>query len=791
MSVECAAENSPGMVEVAWGDMKTSSTRGQSATASAAPAHFLPHIQGLRAIAVLLVVIYHFEPGRLTGGYIGVDVFFVISGFLITQQLARELERTDRIKLPSFWAKRVRRLLPASLLVLLFAAIATLLVMPLSALTENVREILASTFYVENWALAANSVDYLAASNDASLVQHYWSLSLEEQFYLVWPILLLGASAFGVNRLRKARSTAGLDAKPSGRFAANARWNTMIALVVVASILSFILSVVFTKSDPASAYFVTYTRVWEFGVGALLALLPRLRPTRGWLSNVLGYAGIVALLYAGFTFDRNTPFPGYAALLPVLGTAAIIVAHRSTRWYDSGRVLSMRVPRFIGDISYSLYLWHWPLIVIAPFVPGWGLSIYNRVALFALAFVLAWLTKKFVEDPARRWRFWASPARRPRRTFVMMVAGMAVTALVVGAVWAVQQPKYEAAARELAATVASPPECFGAASGPGALVSGFAAPAVVAAAKVDGTRVTDSTTGLPETSQLPAPAPTGSGCSNPALADTIIPSPGFGNADRPSHPECLVTLNDSALFACHFGSTDPGAKRVALIGDSHAYALLEPFIRLANDNGWALTTYIKGGCPWSTDPLPGNDAFSASCATWRAHLTTELSAVQPFDVVFTAALADATSPGTSSDGKALAEGFSGAWKEATAKETPVVTMVDNPAWADDPNKCLRTSTPASAADDCVEPRADALVADPPVAIAAAASVAAGEKVMLLDFSSTFCSATDCFAVIGGANVYRDQDHLTNTFATTLAPYLKSALATAMGAAGSGTSPATK
>ncbi|MBM7473578.1 acyltransferase family protein [Subtercola frigoramans] len=778
--------------------MKTSSRHGRSGVGTAlgtpgttsAPSHFMPHIQGLRAIAVLLVVIYHFEPGRLTGGYIGVDVFFVISGFLITQQLSRELERTDRIRLPNFWAKRVRRLLPASLLVLVFSAIALLVVMPLSALTENVREIIASTFYVENWALAANSVDYLAASNDASLVQHYWSLSLEEQFYLVWPILLLGASAFGVNRLRKSRTGApassapgtspGLGSALGARFAANGRWNAMITLVAAASILSFVLSVVYTKNDPASAYFVTYTRVWEFGVGALLALLPRLRPTRGWLSNALGYAGIVALLYAGFTFDRNTPFPGYAALLPVLGTAAIIVAHRSTRWYDSGRVLSMRVPRFIGDISYSLYLWHWPLIVIAPFVPGWGLSIYNRVALFALAFVLAWLTKKFVEDPARRWQFWASPARRPRRTFGMMVAGMGVMTLVIGGVWAVQQPKYDAAASELAATVASPPECFGAASGPGAVVSGFGASAAVAAAAADGTVIIDSAAGLPETSQLPAPAPTTPGCVNPALADTIIPSPGFGNADRPSHPECLVTLNDSALFACHFGSSDPAAKRVALIGDSHAFALLQPFIQLANDNGWALTTYIKGGCPWSTDPLPGNDAFSASCATWRAHLSTELAAVQPFDVVFTAALADATSPGGSRDGTALAIGFSGAWAEVTAKGTPVVTMVDNPVWADDPNKCLRTTTPAAASVDCVEPRADALVADPPVAMAVASSAAAGDKVMLLDFSSTFCSATDCFAVIGGANVYRDQDHLTNTFATTLAPYLKSALTAAMG-----------
>src|ERR1700712_1316689 len=439
------------VLQVAWGDMNSTSTPGETVAKRGAPAHFLPHVQGLRAIAVLLVVIYHFEPGRLTGGYIGVDVFFVISGFLITQQLSRELERSDRIKLPTFWGKRVRRLLPAALLVLAFSTVATLTIMPLSALAENLREILASTFYVENWALAANSVDYLAASGDASLVQHYWSLSLEEQFYVVWPVLLLGASFFGVKRL-------------ATKYGDRGRWNAMIALVVIATVVSFVLSIVATNNDPASAYFVTYTRVWEFGVGALLALIPRLRPTRGWFVNVLGYGGVLAILIAGYTFDRNTPFPGYAARVPVLGTAAVIVSHRSERRFDIGRVLSTRVPRFFGDISYSLYLWHWPLIVIAPFIPGWGLSIYNRVILFVVAVLLAWLTKKFVEDPTRQWTFWT--ARKPRFTFGFMLAGMAVLTLMVSSVWVVPQPKYEAAGSQLASTVADPPACFGAATGP-------------------------------------------------------------------------------------------------------------------------------------------------------------------------------------------------------------------------------------------------------------------------------------------------------------------------------------
>ena len=684
------------------------------------PAHFLPHLQGLRAIAVLLVVVYHFWPGRLQGGYIGVDVFFVISGFLITGQLARELERSGSIRLPAFYAKRVRRLLPAAVTVLVFSGLATLFILPLSSLGENLREILASTFYVENWALAANSVDYLAAANEATLVQHYWSLSLEEQFYLIWPLMLLGAAWLGV------------------KFFSGKRWNALFGLVVVVSILSLAFSVFYTQTNAAQAYFVTFTRMWEFGAGAILALLPRLRPTRAWLSNLLGYGGIAIVLGCGYLYDKTTPFPGYAAILPVLGTMGIILASHRARWYDAGRVLSFRPVSFIGDISYSLYLWHWPLIVIAPFVPGWGLSTINRLVLFALCFVIAWLTKKFIEDPARAWK--PLTTRKPRVTFGAMIAAMAVVSLVVGVTSVIQQPKYDAAAVQLSSTLETMPDCFGAASG--------------------------STNGLADIEP----------CVNPELASQIIPSPGFGNADRPQHPDCLVTLNDSRLTTCDFGdTTSDAAPRVALIGDSHAYSLLDPLVQLAEKNGWHLTTYLKGACPWSTTPIAGGDAFSASCADWRASLDTTLAEQQPYDVIFTAALTDHTLEAGSSQSKVETNGFTSAWASQVSAGTPIVTLVDNPSWETDPNKCLRISD----ASECSESRKDGLGQVDPLADAAKDLKASGADVTLLDFSNTYCDAEDCFPVIGGANVYRDQDHLTRTFAFTLAPFIEGAIAAAI------------
>lgn len=669
------------------------------------PKHFEPHIQGLRAIAVLLVVVYHFWPGRLSGGYIGVDIFFVISGFLITGQLARELKRTGRIALPAFWAKRARRLLPASLLVLVFSTIATLFILPLSGLVSSLREILAATFYLENWSLAASSVDYLASSNE-SLVQHYWSLSLEEQFYIVWPLLLLGATWLGA------------------RYFARRQQAFLLAVVVGVGVLSLIVSIAYTATNPAEAYFVIFTRMWEFAVGGTLALLPALRPRGAFATNLLGYLGLIAVLGSGYLFNRETPFPGYLALIPVLGTAAMLVSGRRDRWYDIGSVLSGRPQRFLGDISYSVYLWHWPLIIIAPYVPGWGLGTINRLALFGFCFVLGWLTKKYLEDPARQWKYLTT--RRPRVTYGFVVAAMAVTALLVGGTYVVQNPKYEAAAAQLRQIGEKPPACFGAA--------------------------------------------VSTGCSNPALARSVIPSAGFGNADKPGHIECFVQLNDSAVTTCHFGSKDAAAPRVALIGDSHAYQYLEAMIDLADRRGWALTTYLKGACPWTTATVGGpSPAFTDSCANYHANLKAQLASQPAYGAIFTAALA-ATPIVAADPVKAGSIGFEEAWS-TQAKGAPIITMVDNPDLTSDPNKCLRLNSAA----DCTVARGEVLTKDDPLAMAARAS----SNVTLLDLTSTYCDQKRCFVVIGGANVYRDQDHLTVTWAGTVGPFIGAAITAAL------------
>jgi peptidoglycan/LPS O-acetylase OafA/YrhL len=674
----------------------------------AEPSRFLPHVQGLRAIAVLFVVLYHFWPGRLPGGYVGVDVFFVISGFLITGHLMRELTATGTVRLGQFWARRARRLLPASLLVLLFCALVAMspYLTPTSALPNEVREIIASTFYVENWYLALNSADYLNHAGDPTTVQHYWSLSLEEQFYVIWPLVMLLAAWVGVRFFRGARRRA-----------------VLVALGVV-TVVSFAFCVVFTITDPAPAYFVTFGRMWQFGVGAMIALIPLLRVRTPFASFALGWGGILLLLVVAFRFDAQTPFPGYMAALPTLGAAAVLAASNADRWWYPTRVLSLRPAQFVGDISYSLYLWHWPLIIIAPSVPFWGLTIYHRVALLVLCFVLAWLTKRFVEDPARSWKVLTS--RPAKVTLWSSLAAMLVVGGTAGAAWAVNAPAYNEGVRAIQELREDPPACFGA--------------AVVL-----------------------EPA-----CADAEFGDTILPAPGFAGVDRPQDPECFVQLNDARPVACEFGSDDPDAPRVALIGDSHAYQLLSTFQALADRNGWALVTWFKGACPWSTTPLSTPGAFGAACTEWRDGVRAELADAD-LDAVFTAAIATTpySSTGYESSYDAAVAGYRDAWSEVLDRGVPVVTVVDNPVWETDPNKCLRTRDQA----DCHGPRADLLVADDPLAGAASGL----DGVTLLDFTEVFCDEEVCWPVVGGANIYRDQDHLTVSFADTLGPWYAAAI----------------
>jgi len=343
--------------------------------------NFRPEIQGLRAIAVCFVAVFHVWPHLVPGGYVGVDVFFVISGYLITGVLLREGERTGKIDLLAFYVRRARRLLPAAMLVLLLVGLLTPFWLPSALWRDGTNELAYSAFQLENWRLAAKAIDYLAATNAPSPVQHYWSLSVEEQFYVVWPGLII--CAFWASRALRLSSRTLL--------------RILFGAIVAGSLAA---SVWLTFTDPAPAYFVTYTRIWELGLGGLVALgVPALEEGA---RRFLGFAGVAAILAAAFLFSTKTPFPGYAALLPTVGTVLVIVSGQSTSQLSAFALLKMRPFQFLGDISYSLYLWHWPIVVFFTQKTGEAISFWGGLAVLAASVGLAAISKVYVED---RFRF--------------------------------------------------------------------------------------------------------------------------------------------------------------------------------------------------------------------------------------------------------------------------------------------------------------------------------------------------------------------------------------------------
>lgn len=274
-------------------------------TAPARATSFRGDIEGLRALAVILVLAGHAGSQFVPAGFIGVDVFFVISGFLITGLLVAELDGTGRISLLGFYARRAKRLLPAAGLVLLVTLLLTYLFLPRVRYSNTAWDVVSSALYVMNWRLAEQSVDYMFVDQAPSVLQHYWSLSVEEQFYLFWPLLLLGLAVLGGRRRLR-------------------RGVLMLGFAVVA-VPSFAWSIHLTSTDSAPAYFVTTTRLWELALGGAVAIAGGLlHRTPRVLAVLLAWSGLAAVVASAFLLDATSAFPGYIALLPTGGTAAVI-----------------------------------------------------------------------------------------------------------------------------------------------------------------------------------------------------------------------------------------------------------------------------------------------------------------------------------------------------------------------------------------------------------------------------------------------------------------------------------
>ncbi|WP_316042349.1 acyltransferase family protein [Nocardiopsis sp. CNR-923] len=580
-------------------------------------------MQGLRAVAVLLVLVYHLDPRLLPGGYVGVDVFFVISGFLITSLLLREATEHGRVGLRRFYVRRVRRLLPASTVVLAATGAAALVLLPVTRLTDTAWQLVASAAYVENLYLADQAVDYLAAETPPSPVQHFWSLSVEEQFYVVWPLPFM---AWALARRHLHAST-----------------GPLVAILGALFVLSLATSVLLALDGTAAAYFLPTTRAWELAAGGLLALaLARgSLPVRPRLA--LGWLGLAAIAAAVVLYDEDTVFPGWAAALPVLGAVAVIAAEDSPGLRSASAVLGTAPARFVGDISYSLYLWHWPLIVLTLAVTGRErLGVLEAVLVAASSLLLAWGTKLWVEDPVRG----RGLVPNGRAALAVALAGL----LAVSAVAAVGLVSVERSG-----SVSFDPDVH---TGPAAIDRS-----------------------APSSGELMYPAPLDAAQDLPAVYDD-----GCQASQEATAPDT----------SCVYGVED-AERTVAVVGDSHGAQWIPALEELALERDWRLVALTKSACAFTDTLTSRGDAVPyEECRTWNRAVVEELLDLRP-DLVFTSssAMADPAEevPGRDS-GALMAEGMGRLWNRVGEAGIDVVVIRDTPRTREDVLECL-----AANADD--------------------------------------------------------------------------------------------
>jgi peptidoglycan/LPS O-acetylase OafA/YrhL len=642
-------------------------------------------IQGLRAIAVLLVLVFHVWPAALPGGYVGVDVFFVISGYLITGLLLRELETTGSVSLAEFYARRIARLLPAAAVVLALTALLIPL-LPQTMWKGSLFEVLSSSLYVENWRLATQAVDYLAAEDSASPVQHFWSLSIEEQFYLFWPLLILGAKALSKDRSWPLRSCL----------------KGFLSLVII---LSLAFSILQTYARDETAYFATQTRIWELGFGGMIALWGAFK-VRGQLSSLMTISGLALIFGAAMAFGRQTPFPGAAALVPVVGTVLILIGNSAGELKGPLRILAIPAFQVVGDLSYSLYLWHWPIVVWWKAVSGRDLLLtLDGSIVIALSFALAFASKRWIEDPFR-----PGGARR------------------LG--W------------------------------PGAIGFSLAPVALSLASYVGYVMPAEIHRQVPS-ALYPGAESLAAGASVPKV-NSYAPSLAFLKDDQFEGYElgCHVGRWSSAPKFCRYGSASARYK-IMLVGDSHAANWAPALKLLAQSRDWHLTVATKSGCSLVDRVIDLGGRPYKSCLKWGRSIVEEVRRSVP-DVLLVTNIRQSRLYEPDVSKAQAVENFVTAlgrtWSGLHSDRTRIIALVDTPRVPIKlSERCLRD--PA----DCSTPKGRALKIDP------IRLVGIGfPKIDIIDMNHLFCDDHQCPAVIGNVLVWRDSNHFTASYSASAA-----------------------
>lgn len=638
---------------------------------------FRSDIQGLRAVAVLLVVAYHAGVPQLSGGFIGVDVFFVISGFLITMHLVQGID-AGTMRFGAFYARRIRRLMPASLAVLALSLTAGLLWAPPLDRSSLLLDAAATAAYVPNLLFAWQGTDYLAGSAP-SLFQHYWSLGVEEQFYLLWPVLIV-AAMWALKGSRRG-----------------------LALLLIAfTLASFALGIWATDWRPSWAFFLLPARAWEFGLGGLVGLgvmhLPRLsRPSASMTG--LAWVGVGGLVLAAFAFTSATPYPSWNAAVPAVATALVILGGTGAAKSGPGRLLSLAPMQFIGKISYSLYLVHWPLLVLPQAAVGWGqpLPLWLTLLLGLASIPLAWLSWRYIEEPGRsRSAWWGVSSRRAVGAAALAAALIVITAIPASLL-----------VRQLPITSTRVAEPLAATSNP------------------SGTNFVPSNL-------------------TPALQAT------HDDFAEVYSNGCHLDVEATSPAHCSVGENSE-APRVVLFGDSHAATWFPPLADLAESGEITLEVHTKSSCPSAqvVSRLPSGAPYGA-CDEWRANVLEEL-ALRPPQVVVIANYIGTHSPSTPSWDVGLAGTV-----DSLPTGTRAIVVEDVPTHPADPATCLSQHTEDALA--CAPLASDAIDAS---ANQLDRSGAAAAGAYYMPVNQFLCSER-CPPIIGSTMFYRDEHHLTET-----------------------------
>ncbi len=672
-------------------------------------------------------------------------MFFVISGFLITRQLVRELERTGSISLRGFYARRARRILPAATVATVATVVATgLLMSPLPAL-QTFSDARSAALFSANFHFAALHANYFDASLAPSPFEHYWSLSVEEQFYVFWPLVLLVSAGLAVRLVRAHRQRAWLAGR-AGAGVSRPRLAPVAMILGGLAAASFAYSVALTGTSPIQAYYSPLSRGWELATGALLALglLPA-RRVSARAASALTWIGLLSIGVAAFHYSHTTNFPGTAALLPVLGAAAVIFGSSSlTRGWSAQVVLGTTPFQRIGDWSYSWYLWHWPVLVLAPSVlahPGHSLSRLEALAMAGLSLLFAVLSFHLIERPARRIR---GLVRRPS-------LGISFGALLVGT---------------SAAVVAASGVLF---------VSVSTGQAVH-----DLTHLHHPLTPA-RLSQLLSKA-----VKTRRVPSNLVPSLTKAPSDIPvvSGDGCLVLESGTKNRAgCVFGDRTSHTT-VVLFGDSHAAAWFPALDVVSKQQHWRLVFMGKAGCPVANVLVTKQGGPYRTCVTWRRNSLRQIAQMDPALVVTASSeyLNSATpisgTPG--GHGSTWLNGVAYTFNRLRQSAQRVVYVADVPHLNQPGAICV--SNHMSDVRRCTIARRQAFAS--PAVRRAEMGLARTDHIGVVDPANWFCTPRRCPVIVGNILVYRDAQHMIPQWSRFLAPVLADKLVPIMASPGS-------